>query len=259
MKHILITGATGYFGRYFVNGLRDDFKIIAMGRNEAKLKECFPDDDVILSIADLYDTKALEKELKRLFETYEIHGLINNAYDFSKKTGFNVPDSKPEDLGLDEMRAAFESGLLAPTLVAQAVGKQMIQKKIQGSIVNISSMYGMVAPDYRLYEGKTVFNPMTYGIVKSGINGLTRYLASFWGPYGIRCNSISPGAMPNTETDSVNAPKDTEFLGRLEDKTTLGRVGHPKDLIGMTKLLLSDDSSYVTGQVIGVDGGWATI
>ena len=157
------------------------------------------------------------------------------------------------------MRAGLESGLLAPMLITQLVGRQMVERKIQGSIINISSMYGVVAPDSRLYEGKTIFNPVTYGVAKAGLNGLTRYAASFWGQHGIRCNSIAPGAFPNQETDSVNAPKDVEFLKRLEKKTALGRTGHPKDLLGLVDLLLSDKASYITGQVVSVDGGWTTI
>ena len=259
MKAVIVTGATGYFGKYLVNGLKDGFQVIATSRSLDKLKQAFPEDDVIKAEMDAYDLEGMQKELERVCTEYEVVGLVNNAYDFSTKTGFNTPDGKYETIGLDEMRHGLESGLLAPMVACQVVGNFMQKKNLKGCLINISSMYGIVSPDRHLYEGKTVFNPVTYGVAKAGLNALTRYISSFWGGHGIRCNSVAPGAFPNVETDSVNAPKDDEFLKRLERKTTLGRVGHPTDLIGITKLLLSDEGSYITGQVISVDGGWSAI
>lgn len=260
MKSIIVSGATGYFGKYFVSALSEIYHVIAMGRDLKKLQEQFPDNKNIHFVAvDLYDCEKLTAVLEDLCLKFSIYGLINNAYDFSKQTGFNSPDGRYEDLPLSKMKAGIESGILAPMIFCQIVGNQMIQKKIQGSIINIASMYGTVAPDYRLYEGKTAFNPVTYSVSKAALNALTRYIASFWGPYGIRCNSVAPGAFPNIETNSCNAPPDEEFLKRLRDKTTLGRFGHPNDLLGIVKLLLSNDASYITGQIIGVDGGWTVI
>ena len=128
----------------------------------------------------------------------------------------------------------------------------------KGNIINISSMYGFVAPSPKLYADQKFINPPTYGVTKSGLISLTKYTASFWGQYGIRCNAISPGAFPNTESQSSNSvDKDNStFLNRLSDRTVLGRVGKPKDLIGALILLSSDASDYITGQVLQVDGGW---
>jgi NAD(P)-dependent dehydrogenase (short-subunit alcohol dehydrogenase family) len=259
MKTILITGATGYFGKYLVNYFSTKYQVIATSRSMDKLNATFPDAKVIKADMDVYDLAACEKKLGELCKTFDIYGLINNAYDFSTKTGFNSPEGRLETLSIESMKSAMDSGLLAPMLFTKVVGNQMVQKKIKGSIINISSMYGIVAPDSKLYEGKKAFNPLTYGVTKAGINGLTRYVASFWGAHGIRCNSVAPGAFPNTESASANATKDEEFLKRLENKTSLGRVGHPKDLLGLMELLLSENSSYITGQVMSVDGGWTAI
>lgn len=256
---VLITGATGFFGRYFVEGLSGRYRIIASSRNYDKLHQLFPSESILKVVVDFDDLKSAEKILTRLCEEQEIHGLINNAYDFSTKTGFNTPQGKIEEISLATMQRGLESGLLAPMLVAKIVGTSMIRRQFAGSLINISSMYGLVAPDAHLYEGKSVFNPVTYSVAKAGLNGLTRYLASFWGRHGIRCNTIAPGAFPNLETDSVNAPRDEEFVQRLESKSCLGRTGHPRDLLGLVDLLLSDQSSYITGQVLSVDGGWTVI
>jgi NAD(P)-dependent dehydrogenase (short-subunit alcohol dehydrogenase family) len=258
-KSIIITGSTGYFGRYFVKSLSKKFNVFAVARDERKLSAICEETGATPVVLDLYDSDSIQVKISGICKENSVYGLINNAFDFSSKTGFNTPNSKFEQLSLDSMRATFDSGVLAPLQMTQIVGNSMIESQIKGSIVNISSMYGLVAPDYRLYNGKTVFNPITYGMAKAALNAMTRYLASFWGQHGIRCNSIAPGSFPNTETDSVNAPSDDEFLRRLENKTTLGRTGHPNDLLGILNLLLSDESAYITGQVIAVDGGWTII
>lgn len=258
-KAILVSGATGFFGKYLVNDLSRDHHVIATARSLEKLKNTFSSPNVTCVAMDMYDIKQTTQALEELCKKFDIIGLINNAYDFSEKTGFNTPDGRYETISVDAMRAGLESGILSPMIFTQIIGRQMIDKKIKGSIVNIASMYGTVAPDARLYEGKKVLNPVTYGVSKAAINGLTRYVASFWGAHGIRCNSISPGPFPNVETDSYNAPKDDEFMNILKNKTTLGRVGHPRDLVSIIRLLLTDEASYITGQNIGVDGGWTAI
>lgn len=258
-KIVLVSGATGYFGKYFVEYLSEHYHVIATSRNIEKLNSLFKGPNVTNLALDIYDEKNLVAGLKKLCSDFDIYGLVNNAYDFSTKTGFNTTEGSYEKISVDMMRAGLESGILAPMVFTQIIGQQMIEKKIKGSIVNIASMYGTVAPDVRLYEGKTVFNPVTYGVSKAAMNGLTRYVASFWGQHGIRANSISPGPFPNVETLSANATQDLEFMERLKKKTSLGRVGHPKDLLPILHLLLGEDSGYITGQNIGVDGGWTTI
>ena len=127
-----------------------------------------------------------------------------------------------------------------------------VLKERRGVILNIGSMYGHVAPDYRLYEGVPFANPPSYGAAKAGIIQFTRYLASFLAPHGIRANCISPGPFPfpSMLTDYP------VFSERLSAKNPLGRVGIPHEIKGAAALLCSDASSYITGQNICVDGGW---
>jgi len=125
-----------------------------------------------------------------------------------------------------------------------------MEKQKKGVIINIASMYGMVAPDWRIYEAYPPSNsPPNYGAAKAGVLQLTRYLASYWAPYGIRVNAISPGPFSHPG-------RPEEFLKRLREKTMLDRIGVPEDLKGTVALLASDASSYITGQNIVVDGGW---
>jgi NAD(P)-dependent dehydrogenase (short-subunit alcohol dehydrogenase family) len=126
-------------------------------------------------------------------------------------------------------------------------------EKRRGNILNIASMYGHVAPDHRLYDNERFANPPSYGAAKAGIIQLTRYLASFLSPRGIRVNAISPGPFP-FESTQRDAPA---FIERLSAKNPLNRIGRPHELKGPAVLLCSDAGAYMTGQNVCVDGGWA--
>jgi NAD(P)-dependent dehydrogenase (short-subunit alcohol dehydrogenase family) len=126
-------------------------------------------------------------------------------------------------------------------------------KARRGNILSIASMYGHVAPDYRLYDSERFANPPSYGAAKAGIIQLTKYLASFLAPHGIRANCISPGPFPFESTQIANPA----FIARLEQKNPLNRIGRPFDLKGAAALLCSDAGAYMTGQNLCVDGGWA--
>ena len=126
-------------------------------------------------------------------------------------------------------------------------------KRSEGKIVNISSMYGHVAPDYKIYKSENLANPPSYGAAKAGIIQLTKYLASFLSLYKINVNCISPGAFPFKSTKR----KHPDFIRKLKKKSVLGRLGIPRDLRGVVVLLTSNAGNYINGQNICVDGGWS--
>lgn len=126
-------------------------------------------------------------------------------------------------------------------------------KRTEGVVLTIGSMYGHIAPDYRLYEGVPQANPPSYGASKAGVIQLTKYLGSFLAPFNIRVNCISPGPFPFEET----IEQFPEFKERLCNKNPLNRIGISHEIKGPVALLCSDASSYMTGQNICVDGGWA--
>jgi len=125
-------------------------------------------------------------------------------------------------------------------------------KARRGNILSIASMYGHVAPDYRMYDSEKFANPPSYGAAKAGVIQLTKYLASFLSPHGIRANCISPGPFPfeSTQKDSP------DFIARLAAKNPCNRIGKPFELKGAAAMLCSDAGSYITGQNVCVDGGW---
>ncbi|MCI4662932.1 MAG: SDR family oxidoreductase [Neomegalonema sp.] len=126
-------------------------------------------------------------------------------------------------------------------------------KASKGVILNVASMYGHVAPDYRLYDGQKYANPASYGAGKAGIIQFTKYLASFLSPHDIRCNCISPGPFPYESIQQENPA----FAQRLGDKNTCKRVGKPYEVKATSVLLCSDAASYINGQNFCIDGGWA--
>ena len=262
-KSVLITGANGFFGRYISKAfLEVGANVILLSRSEKitsqirQYRKEFGKETVSGFKVDFYKRKELEITLKKIVNKFDIDVVINNAYDLSKKTGFNTPSGHLEDSTYSQWKAAFESGIYWAVLTTQIIGEQF-KKKMKGSIINISSMYGAVSPSPKLYRDTDFFNPPTYSVNKAGIIALTRYTASFWGEHGIRCNAILPGPFSNTESKTSNSvDPDDFFLNRLKNKTVLNKLGHPNDLRGLLIYLASDASNFMTGQAISIDGGW---
>ncbi len=169
--------------------------------------------------------------------------LVNSGWSGRKNTFESISD---DDWNLDIevcLNGVFRTVKAAVPLLA----------KKQGTILSIASMYGHVAPDYRMYDSERFANPPSYGAAKAGVIQLTRYLASFLAPMKIRANCISPGPFPFESTQTQNP----DFIARLEAKNPLNRIGRPHDLKGAAAVLCSDAGAYITGQNFCVDGGWA--
>jgi len=143
--------------------------------------------------------------------------------------------------------------------IASQQAARHMRKARGGSIINIGSMYGMVACQPAVYTGLMAPNPLTYAVDKAGVIQMTRYLAVHWARDNIRVNCISPGPFPNRKNQAcADEAKMREFLRRLDERVPLGRTGEPWELKGAVTFLASEASSFVTGQNIVVDGGWTT-
>lgn len=126
------------------------------------------------------------------------------------------------------------------------------EHQVSGSIINIASMYGVVASYPDAYDELPVNSPPDYHALKGSLVHLTRHLAVYWAKYNIRVNAISPGPFPKPQVRQNIAG----FIPRLEEKVPLGRMGNPEELKGAVILLASDAGSYITGQNLLIDGGW---
>jgi NAD(P)-dependent dehydrogenase (short-subunit alcohol dehydrogenase family) len=168
--------------------------------------------------------------------------LVNAAYPRNDQYG-----RRYEDVAVDDWRENVDrhlTGCYVPTYYAT---QEMVDGG-GGSVVNFGSIYGVQAPDFTVYEGTEMTSPVEYAAIKGGIINLTRYLASYLGPAGVRVNAVSPGG--------VFDEQDETFVDAYERRTPLGRMATPEDVAGAVAYLASDAASYVTGQNLVVDGGW---
>lgn len=248
-KIALITGGAGYLGTAICETLcelgadviiasRDKNKCVDLANKlEIKYKvTAFGIETDIVSESSLTNTfNLIEKEFGKL----DI--LINNAWS-GKKNSFDSITSEDwiYDINVCLNGPFYTTKILLPLI-----------EKSKGVILNVASMYGHLAPDYKIYQNTEHTNPPSYGAAKAGIIQFTKYLASFLATKEIRVNSISPGPFPYGKI-----LENKSFIDKLNEKNIIGRIGEPEDLKGVIALLCTDASKYITGQNICVDGGW---
>ena len=265
-KVALLTGASGFLGRTFAETLlANGADLVAIGR-PAKLaaqqklwSEKYGSGRVHCYFVDMFDLEELARILEEIAARHAVDVLINNAHELAPSSGFNTPAGSLEQGTMDAWMRNLTAGVCWPALTVQKIGAGM-KERGRGSIVNISTMYAVVAPRPGLYEGTAFLNPPAYSASKAAMMAFTRYVASFWGQYGIRANAILPGPFSNTEDAGPNSVQAGDpFIEKLKANTCLGRIGRASELAGALLFLASDASSYVTGQGIVVDGGWTAV
>lgn len=267
-KTVVLTGASGFLGRTFAQAvLANGGRVVALGRSDRLLREGeawakeYGEDKVTTYRVDMYDISLLQETLDRIAQRERsIDVLINNAHELGAATGFNVPEGSLDEATFDSWMRNLTGGVYWAALTTQKLGARM-KEQGAGSIINISTMYALVAPRPQLYEGTKFINPPGYSASKAALLSFTRYVASFWGASGIRANAILPGPFSNTEDlgGSNAVQRNSPFLERLRNFTCIGRIGRPHELVGVLLLLASDASSFITGQAIVVDGGWTAV
>lgn len=249
----LITGGAGHIGRAMAAALAERHcDIILVDRNEKALAAAATElagtgrGQVTTERVDLEN----EEERNAMIERVRTHPgrldvLINNAgfVGDSELSGWAVPF---EEQSIDTWRRAIEVNLTAPFHLTQAL-TPLLRAGTSGSVINLGSIYGVLGPDLRLYDGTTMGNPGGYAGSKGGLLQMTRWLATTLAPT-VRVNSISPGGLARGQSHS--------FTERYLDRTPLGRMGTEEDFKGVVLFLASDLSAWVTGQNVMVDGGW---
>jgi NAD(P)-dependent dehydrogenase (short-subunit alcohol dehydrogenase family) len=186
-----------------------------------------------------------DADLDRLVATVqselgEVDILVNNA-------GIS-PTGRAESLPRATWDSAIATNLTAPMMLAQRVARRLIELKRPGRIINMSSIYGLV--------GSSIYRLSAYAATKAGLANLTRQLAIEWAPYNILVNAIAPGWIPTEATEGgIAKPQNRE---RMERATPIGRLGDPNEIRGAVIYLASAASSYVTGTILSVDGGYAS-
>jgi NAD(P)-dependent dehydrogenase (short-subunit alcohol dehydrogenase family) len=258
---MVVTGGLGQLGHAFATGLLDQGARVAvfdLSDDRARIQERYGDraDDpgLYFVAADVTQRRSLEAGLDQVIRHWGTvpHGLVNNA-------GIDTtPDAPPEVSGpfehfpeevFDRVMTVNTKGVV---LCCQVIGGAMAEAG-RGSIVNVGSIYGIVAPDQSLYEdrrqnGEVFFKPAAYSVSKSALYNLTRYLATYWAPKGIRTNIVTFAGVFNNQNEG--------FRKRYCPKVPLGRMADADEYVGGIIFLLSDASSYMTGANLVMDGGF---
>jgi NAD(P)-dependent dehydrogenase (short-subunit alcohol dehydrogenase family) len=239
-KVIVVTGGNGLIGKQLVSSFRNQGAIVIAVDIHFDKKGI---DDIVM---DITNEDSVINGIKILFEKYKhIDGWVNNAYPRTKDWGVKL-----EELTLESWRKNIDMHLNGYFLCCKIVLEQM-KKQGFGSLVNMSSIYGLLGPDFTIYEETEMTMPAAYAAIKGGLNNLTRYLASYYGSFQIRVNTVSPGGILD------NQPK--KFIENYNKKVPMRRMGCPKDIVSAVFFLLSDESGYITGHNLVVDGGWSII
>ncbi len=242
-KNIIITGGNGFLGKQITDALKNEKVNVYI----IDIKKPTNKSSIKYFKTDITN----EKELKKILEFFKsrkikIDALINNAaIDYppikSKKNNYSLENFQNNLWDKD-----ISVSLKGSYLCTKIFGSYMAKFK-KGSIVNISSDLGIIAPDQRIYKNSGFIKPITYSVVKHGIIGLTKYTASYWGKKNIRCNAIAPGGIYNNH--------DSSFVKKINKLIPLGRMAKKGEYNGLVLFLCSDLSSYLTGSVIVADGG----
>ncbi len=204
-----------------------------------------------LEQGDVCDRASLERVLASVEGRHGTPSVLVNNAGVDQPPGAEAPTSEFEDIDLDDFRRVVDVNLAGTFNATQVFGGAMARAG-GGSIVNIGSLYASIAPDPSFYDhldhDPPFLKPPAYGASKAGVLSLTRYLARLWGPRGVRVNALSPGG--------VAGGQDEQFIAKYVARTPLRRLAEPADLAGPLLFLASEDSSYLTGHELRVDGGF---
>ncbi|MEI8366331.1 MAG: SDR family oxidoreductase [Parachlamydiaceae bacterium] len=256
----VVTGAIGLIGKEYC---------IALAESGAKIVVTDLDESACVTFAatlssscigvglDVTDKSSVERTRDIIRDKYgRFDILVNNAAinDMFESPKAAAEQSKFENYPLNLWQKSVDVNLTGVFLCSQIIGAEMA-KLGSGSIINIASTYGIVAPDQSLYKnerGEQIFyKPPAYSATKGAVIAFTKYLASYWGEKGVRVNTLTPGGVENKQ--------DQYFIESYSKKTPLKRMATPTDYKGALIFLASDASSYMTGANLVVDGGWTAI
>lgn len=257
-KTAIVTGATGILGRAFCQGLAES------GANLAIVDILGPESDSLAATltsqwhvqcksfcCDVSEPSSVQIMVQNVIEHFgEINILHNNAA--AKSENLELFFAPFEEYKLEQWQKIMSVNIDGMFLVAQAVGKQMVKQGKGGSIIQTSSIYGILGPDQRIYEGslyldRQINTPAVYSASKAAVVGLTQYLATYWASHGIRVNTLTPGGIESGQNET--------FKKKYSARIPLGRMAESAEMVGALLFLASDASSYMTGHNLIIDGG----
>ncbi|MCM1500214.1 MAG: SDR family oxidoreductase [Clostridium sp.] len=262
-KIVIITGGAGLLGQKHAEAVIEgggipvllDISEEALEKAQSSLTNDYPEAEICVYKTDITNRDVLENLRSRVIEKYgHVDVLINNAANNPKveAKGNNFSNIRFDNFPLETWNEDIMVGLTGAFLCAQVFGTVMEEQR-SGIILNISSDLGVIAPDQRIYrkEGlddrEQTIKPVTYSVIKHGLLGLTKYLATYWADKNIRVNAICPGGIYNGQ--------EKEFLGKLTNLIPMGRMADKDEYKATVLYMISEASSYMTGSTVIIDGG----
>jgi NAD(P)-dependent dehydrogenase (short-subunit alcohol dehydrogenase family) len=263
-KSALITGSAGLLGVEHAAALIEceaqiiltDISESALDLARSTLEANFSGAKIITKVMDITNQAKVMETLEELqSQGIRIDILVNNAAIDPKVRGDEgiIETSRLENFSLDQWNLQIAVGLTGAFICSQVFGWAMAKDSLGGVILNIASDLSVFSPDQRLYKKEGLpqdlqpVKPVTYSVIKTGLIGLTRYLATYWADKGVRCNALSPGG--------VFANQEAEFVERLSSLIPLARMANQDEYRSAVQFLCSGASAYLNGQNIVMDGG----
>ena len=265
-KIILVTGAAGLLGRQHVEAILQfegtpillDINIKGLQLFFDEIKKKYPKNNCSMYVLDITKEDDIKNCCDEIIKKYDkIDCLVNNAANNPKvESDSNINFSRLEHFTIEDWEKDIKIGLTGAFFCIKYFGTQISKNPNGGSIINISSDLGLIAPDQSLYRSNLFdidnqpVKPITYSVIKTALIGLTRYVATYWPEKKVRCNAICPGGVENNQNQI--------FINEVVKKIPLGRMANKNEFQGLLVYLLSDSSSYINGAIIAADGGRTT-
>ena len=252
-KLAFVVGGSGYIGSEISLALTSlNCKVIVLDKFPFVNKN---KNEIAYIYLDLRKINNIEKSLNKIIKRNGVPDiLINASYPQTKdwkKNNF-------KQLTIKSYEANIKSHLHSYIWISRLIANNMVKKNISGSIINLSSIYGLVGQDLSIYKGTKMKENVTYSIIKGSINSFTKQMSSYYGQFGIRVNAICPGGVINKE-DRRKLKIDYKFERNYLNKVPLKRFAKTDDIASAAVFLASNASSYITGILLMVDGGWTAI
>ena len=252
-KLAFVAGGQGYIGNEIVNALVSmNCRVVVLDIYRTKRNK---NKKIQNEYVDLSKTFKLEKFFKRIIKKHGMADIfINASYPRTKdwkKNSF-------QKINLKSFETNIKIHLNSYTWCSKIIAENMVKNKINGSIINLSSIYGLVGQDLEIYKGTDMKENLSYSVIKGGINNFTKQMSSYYGKFNIRVNAICPGGVINFE-DKKKLKIQKLFERNYINKVPLKRFARTDEIASTVIFLSSDASSYITGTLLPVDGGWTAI
>ena len=252
-KTVVFTGGCGNLGLVMVKALLEYGANVVVPSRTDKFDRSYTSykeqGKLVVIPADLRDSNSTKAAFQKIADIFGKIDVLINCAAYGGGAGSKSCEYRLDKIDDDTWNESID-GTLGVIFRCTREVIPYFEKAGAGNIVNIGSMYGIVAPDFSIYGNNIPWNPPSYGAGKAGVIQFSKYCASALASKNIRVNCISPGPFPNITENS-----DMAFIGRLARKTMLNRTGKAEELNGALLLLASDASSFMTGANIVVDGG----